>query len=152
LVAAVAVAGCGVASFPAPLEPGDPTRADEALDEAVALVAKLEYANAEARLERLAETLDASGRRAQAAEARFWLGYCLEKRNRAAEAAAAYRHVVERYPETPAARQAAERLTLIRSSAALRRAPPRDAAAFGDCRGASPRKALSGFDLEVFLG
>jgi len=86
------------------------------LDEAIALVAQLRYDEAADKLSPLPEAFDAAGDSPSAAEAMFWLAYCHEKRGRTDRAASLYQNVIRSFPATPAARQAADRLTRLNSS------------------------------------
>ena len=90
--------------------PVPPSRDRLALEAAVALAADLKYDQAADRLAELIPRLHAAGDRTHAAEAMFWLGYCLEKQQRYDLAQHWYRRVGSTYPDTPAARQAARRL------------------------------------------
>ncbi len=47
----------------------------------------------------------------------FWLGYCYEKLQQTKDAAILYKRLVGKYSQTPAARQAAERLSRLPTSA-----------------------------------
>ena len=80
-----------------------------ALDEAIDLVAQLRYEEAAPRLLTLSVQFEAAGDRDRTAEATFWLGYCYEKQGRYAEAGDLYARVVQEYPSSPAASQAARR-------------------------------------------
>ena len=90
-----------------------PADAQKDLDEVIALVAQLRYDEAADRLSPLVETFDAAGDPARAAEAMFWLAYCQEKRGRTDPAASLYQNVIRSFPGTPAARQAADRLSRL---------------------------------------
>lgn len=117
LLAAAVAAGCAARDvrFPAPGPGRDASPQDlAAYDEAQALVARGQYAEAEARIGPLAGAFEAAGDRARTAEALFWAAYCREKQGRPDEAARGYEAVVRGYPETPASRQASARLDLRR--------------------------------------
>lgn len=90
--------------------------AQKNFDQALALVAQLCYDEAADRLSPLVETFDAAGDPARAAEAMFWLAYCHEKQGRTDRAASLYQNVIRSFPATPAARQAADRLTRLSPS------------------------------------
>lgn len=120
LVAALALAaGCAErAIYDAHLLQARTALADahKDLDEAIALVAQLRYDEAADRLSPLVETFDAADDPARAAEAMFWLAYCHEKQGRTDRAATLYESVIRSYPGTPAARQAADRLSRLGST------------------------------------
>jgi len=85
------------------------------LNEAISLIYKLQYEQAAARLTGLTGRLEASGDATRAAEALFWLGYCREKQGRIDEAVQLYRRILQAYGDTPAARQASQRLWRLRA-------------------------------------
>jgi TolA-binding protein len=87
--------------------------AQKNFDLAVALVAQLRYDEAADMLSSLPEAFDAASDPARAAEAMFWLAYCHEKRGRTDPAASLYHNVIRSFPGTPAARQAADRLSRL---------------------------------------
>jgi TolA-binding protein len=97
--------------------------AQKNFDQAVALVAQLRYDEAADKLSPLPEAFDAAGDPARAAEALFWLGYCHEKQGRTDRAASLYQNVIRSFPATPAARQAADRLSRLSSSTSPSRTP-----------------------------
>ena len=82
---------------------------------AMALAAELRYEAAAEKFAALAEVYEGENpvNRSRAAECTFWLGYCREKLDAANEAMTAYRRVLERYPDLPAARQAERRLRAL---------------------------------------
>ena len=92
------------------VRPAPPSRERLALESAVALAAELKYDQAAGKLAGLAPRLHAAGDRTGAAEAMFWLGYCLEKQRRYELARHWYGRVRDTYPGTPAARLAGQRL------------------------------------------
>ena len=89
--------------------------AEADFDEAMVLVADQRYAEAARRLSPLAAVFDAAEDRPRAARVTFWRAYCQEKQGRQAEAAALYERITRTYPQTPAARLAAERLARLQS-------------------------------------
>ena len=78
-------------------------------DDAVALVGKLKYVEAEAKFRQLAAWYEAGGDKARAAECTFWVGFCLEKQRRVSDARAQYDKTTSKFPGTSAARMAARR-------------------------------------------
>lgn len=86
---------------------------EAALAKAVELVTELKYAEAAEKLAPLVKGFDAIGNLTRAAEAMFWTAYCHEKLDRRTQADDLYRLVVRKYPQTPASRQAAERLSRL---------------------------------------
>jgi TolA-binding protein len=87
--------------------------AEKEFKEARRLLAEMKYAEAERRLVPLARRYDSIGRPARAAEAMFWSAYCNERQGLTPDARALYLRVINDYPQTPAARQAAGRLTRL---------------------------------------
>jgi len=83
---------------------------EAALAGAVELVAELKYSGAAEKLAPLVKGFEAAGNLTRAAEAAFWAAYCHEKLDHRTQAESLYRLVVRKYPQTPASRQAAERL------------------------------------------
>jgi tetratricopeptide (TPR) repeat protein len=79
-------------------------------DEAVAEIARLEYAAAADKLTRALPAYERMGDRARAAETLFWLGYCHEKEQLTEEARRCYGRLVAEYPGSRAAEQARLRL------------------------------------------
>lgn len=77
---------------------------------AMLLVADLKCSEAIRKLLPLIQEFEALGNRPRAAEAAFWTGYCHEKAGEPSKARAFYNMVVKQYPDTLAARQAADRL------------------------------------------
>jgi TolA-binding protein len=114
VLVACALAGCGARGLEvAPTANRAAGDAERQFADAVDLVANLHYAEAAERFVELAALFEDLGHRPRAAESLFWLGYCREKQGLAAEAEAAYHRVVLTYAETPAARQASERLQAL---------------------------------------
>ena len=95
-------------SHPSVVLVDSPDRA--AFDEGVSLVSELKYAEAEKKFFRVLQWAEASGDRARLAETKFWMGFCYEKQGRTEEARELYDHLVNKHRDSPAARQAAERL------------------------------------------
>jgi len=91
----------------------DAAQDKEAFAAAMALVAEHRYDDAAERLSLLAAAPEAARDPDRSPKVLFWLGYCHEKQGRPAEAADFYRKVVQEYPDTPAAAQASERLSLL---------------------------------------
>jgi len=83
------------------------------LNRAVAAMLDEEYARAAVMLLELGPRFEALGDDRRAAECLFWLGFCREKQGRTSEAAEFYRRVLSEHPDQPAARQAADRLSLL---------------------------------------
>jgi len=134
LLAAVTVAAVGCAESARPPLPEETrlpeTRAAAArnaaaaeatLDETMMLIAEQQYAEALKRLPPLVATFEAAEDRNRAARVMFWMAYCREKSGKQAEAIVLYGRVARAYPQTPAARLAAERLARLRNPPA---APP----------------------------
>lgn len=84
-----------------------------ALDDAIARVAELQYAQAATALEGLVERFRAGGDGPRCAEAMFWLGYCHEKQARPHEARELYSRAAQSYTGTPGAAMAQRRLTMM---------------------------------------
>ncbi|MDD4891072.1 MAG: hypothetical protein PHU85_14210 [Phycisphaerae bacterium] len=101
---------------PAAATPGVSTTRPEAmgaaadLAKAINLTSQLDYAAAGNLLGTLEGRLLLARDLPRAAEAAFWLAFCDEKLSRPDRAIPEYQRVVERYPQTPQARTAAERL------------------------------------------
>ncbi len=118
LLLAAAVAGCNTMPWQgsATKQPGA-TRDAAAVDDddkahyrrAVDLVMDLRYAEAEGMLTGLVERFAEGGAADYAAGSLFWYGYCAEKLGRTADALDRYDRVLEQYPGTRAAEQAAAR-------------------------------------------
>ncbi len=83
------------------------------LDEAVALTAKGQYDEAEALLTPAIEANDCGQDGEGLGQAIFWRGYCREQTGRIGAASLDYEDVITRFPETPAAAHAANRLSLL---------------------------------------
>lgn len=92
----------------------DGAAASTQLDLAVMMIARLEYARAQAELVHLEGRLLLARDIKRASEAAFWLAFCSEKLGLIDQAAVEYARVLERYPETPQADTAADRLTRLR--------------------------------------
>jgi tetratricopeptide (TPR) repeat protein len=80
------------------------------LDEAVAMVSQLRYGEAAEKFTMLAGRFETAGDQRRAAESTFWLGYCYEKLGRTKDAGDCYQKVLGKYPATPAAARAADRV------------------------------------------
>lgn len=80
------------------------------LDTAIEMILDGRYADASKLLEPLIVGYESAKDSHRAAESTFWLGYCKEKSGNSGDAAACYRRVIERYPQTDAARNAQDRL------------------------------------------
>jgi TolA-binding protein len=85
------------------------------MDEVMGLITAGRYDEAAAKLAPLAAQYERSGQADSAAKALFWQGYCYEKMGRLEDALRLYIRVTKTYPETAAARQASERMELLRS-------------------------------------
>ena len=90
-------------------------------DDAVVLVGKLKYAEAEAKFRQLATWYEAGGDRTRAGECAFWVGFCLEKQRRVSDARAQYDETMSKFPGTSAARMAARRLRQLTDQAPANR-------------------------------
>lgn len=84
------------------------------LDQAVALALDGRFEAALRHFAVLAERSEAAGDAEQMAEALFWIGYCHEKMGQMDTARKLYERVRRDHPRTPAARQASERLDLLK--------------------------------------
>jgi TolA-binding protein len=118
VVALALLAGCMSVREPAQYDDARARAAAFIEDEfqaAMALAAELKYEAAGEKFAALAEAYEGENpvNRPRAAECTFWLGYCREKLDAANEAVTAYRRVLERYPDLPAARQAERRLRAL---------------------------------------
>ncbi len=125
IAAATAVAGCAAPQLDkatalnsaANSVPGDAATnsSDQDIvaqfDEAVAMVADLQYEAALPKLLTVGIELEAAGDRARAAEAMFWLGFCHEKLRHDQDAMDTYTRIIRDYPATTAAKEAGARLT-----------------------------------------
>ena len=127
LLAAVTVAAVGCAESPRPPLPEktplpetraaaarDAAAAEATLDEAMMLIAEQQYAEALKKLPPVVAAFEAAEDRNRAARTTFWMAYCQEKSGKQAEAIVLYGRVARAYPQTPAARLAAERLARLR--------------------------------------
>ncbi len=85
----------------------------EQFNEAVGMVADLQYEAALPKLLTVSIDLEAAGDQARAAEAMFWLGYCHEKLDHNQDALDTYTRIIRDYPMTTAAREASARLTRL---------------------------------------
>jgi hypothetical protein len=119
LLVCAAAAGCSVAEYSPPPErdPETDLRATAAelaaFDEAQELIAGQRYAEAQARLSPLPPAFARAGDTDRASRSLFWLGFCHEKQDRPQTASDLYTQVIQRYPDTPAERQAATRLAAL---------------------------------------
>jgi TolA-binding protein len=86
-----------------------------AMDEVMGLITAGRYDEAAAKLAPLAAQYERADQTDPAAKALFWQGYCYEKLSRVEDALRLYTRVTKTYPQTPAARQASERMELLRS-------------------------------------
>ena len=103
--------GLSKAEPPAEAKAGSASPEQKAeLNQAVLLISQQQYNEAAEKLMNLIPRLLTSGDRPATAEGTFWLGYCREKQNRLEEAGECYRKVIEDFKDTPAAREAEERL------------------------------------------
>lgn len=93
-------------------------------DEALALVADLQYKQAADKFHSVVNPLDEAGDRRRAAEAVFWFGYCREKladreigvmnQRYLDSATKLYKRLIEYYPKTVAAARATARLAALK--------------------------------------
>jgi TolA-binding protein len=83
---------------------------DRKLDQAIGLVANLQYDQAEPILRPLVADYGKVKQPDKAALAMFWLAYCLEKQSQTDSAMVLYREVIRSHDGTRAATQAARRL------------------------------------------
>ena len=122
VAAAVAMAGCNMMSSRENMlrpskKPDTPrrysARARPNYDAAVALTAERKYGDAAAKFVQLLPIFETEENHPRAADTLFWLGYCSEKLSRSNEARQYYRRVLKEYPQTPAARTAELRLSLL---------------------------------------
>jgi TolA-binding protein len=88
-------------------------QAEADYDAALALIAKQHFNEAGLKLLGLSDRFERAEDTGRAAQSMFWLAYCYEKLERTGEATELYGRVTQRYPDTPAARQAAERLARL---------------------------------------
>jgi TolA-binding protein len=79
-------------------------------EEAVALVSSLRYNEAEPKFRKLSFWYESAGDKERAAECVFWIGFCLEKRGKTAEARLQYDKAMRQFSGTSAARLSAERV------------------------------------------
>ena len=112
LLAAAALTGCSHRTEFQPLV-ATAAQNDQAFEEAVALVAQLNYPEALDKFEAVFPRLHVAGDTARAAEAMFWVAYCYEKQGQKAAALDWYKRVVRAYLWEPAASEAAKRLTRL---------------------------------------
>ena len=110
-------------ALPAPTMPAgaDPVKV---FDEALALVADLQYKQAADKFHSVVDPLDEAGDVRRASEAVFWFGYCREKRadretgamkQRCLDSARLlYKRLIEYYPKSTAAARATERLAALK--------------------------------------
>ena len=83
---------------------------DPTMEAAIEMIFDSKYAEAAKLLEQLVAGYEAAKEPRHASESVFWLGYCKEKSGNPGEAAKHYRHVMDKYPQTEAARKAQDRL------------------------------------------
>jgi hypothetical protein len=83
---------------------------DPTMEAAIEMIFDSKYADAAKLLEQLVAGYEAANEPRHASESVFWLGYCREKSGNPGEAAKHYRHVMEKYPQSEAARKAQDRL------------------------------------------
>jgi TolA-binding protein len=88
-------------------------QADVEFNRAVALIGELRYQKAISALAVQEGVAVSTHRIVRAAECAFWHGYCREKLGDRRQAAIIYRKLMDIYPRTPAAAQAARRLAAI---------------------------------------
>lgn len=100
-----------------PSHAADYPAAVKSLNDAVAMISRLDYAPAMQTLSPIIRPLEQAGDTAHAAEAVFWLGYCYEKTVQADQARTAYQRVIDRYPQTPSAQQARARMEMLTGTA-----------------------------------
>ncbi|MDY7010862.1 MAG: hypothetical protein SVV80_08950 [Planctomycetota bacterium] len=117
LVVALALTGCAEYS-PWPKDtrsrPSIVNEADLAtFNEAILLTESLRYEEASEKFRQAFDRFSIAGDRQRSAEALFWLGFCLEKQHRSAEAREIYVRLAEEYAETRAADQAVRRLSRL---------------------------------------
>ena len=126
VVAAAVSGGCGVAPL-SRMPPGTGgmtprerpavrmtiDQADVEFNRAVALIGGLRYKEAISALAVQEGVAVSTHRIARAAECAFWHGYCREKLGDRRQAAIIYRGLLDVYPRTPAAAQAARRLAAL---------------------------------------
>jgi TolA-binding protein len=86
-----------------------------AFEEGIALVSQLKYAEAERKFFDVLQWYEAAGDRPRTAETKFWLAFCYEKQGRIPEAKELYSHILRKHRQTPAARQAADRLERLQA-------------------------------------
>lgn len=78
----------------------------EALTDTLGEALSGDYDKAAGTFQRLSAAYASAGDKARAAEALFWYAYCRQRQGRRDEARKAYGQVMQRYPDTPAGRQA----------------------------------------------
>jgi len=121
MTAALAATGCSNVAFEhRPLELARQQSEKAALtettfQEAESLIAQQRWSEALGRLAPLEKVFAEAGDRTKAANVVFWMAFCTEKQGRAPQAADLYGRLGREYPQTPAARLAAERLSRISS-------------------------------------
>lgn len=81
-----------------------------AFNRAVQMASELRYKAAAGEFSRLLPILEQAGAVRWTAEATFWIGFCHEKQSRSADAKAFYSRCVQKYPDSPAASLASQRL------------------------------------------
>ena len=114
LMLTAAIGGCSmqVPGYESALPPARISAIDaDVMDEAVTMIAQSRHAEAAERLSSLSKRFESRQEKTRAAESLFWLAYCYEKLGRNTEAAQIYGHVIQKYSQEPASRQAAQRLS-----------------------------------------
>jgi hypothetical protein len=119
-VAVVLAAGCAAYDGILPFSVGEARpyrdeKADAEFKQARDYIADLEHGKALAILPGVVKAYQQARNPERAGEAAFWTGFCNEKLDRIGEARKFYDLVLAKYPETRAARQAAERLPRLKS-------------------------------------
>ena len=111
VAAAAFIGGCGMMSrVPLPRKVPAAPALMEAYRQALDMVDKLEYAQAEPKLEQVSGQFEAAGDMQHTAESLFWLGFCREKLHRDDQAREIYVTVIERFPGSKPAKYARTRL------------------------------------------
>ena len=121
LLTAVVIGGCSGRWNLRPAKPQPRTvattmpaeKAVKLFEEALDLVTDLQYQQAGEKFRRVVDPLDEVGDHRRAAEAVFWLAYCREKQRYLPAAAKLYKRLIEKFPDSPASRRAAERLAAL---------------------------------------
>ena len=113
--ALAALAGCGVAGRRYSPEPSRTARQagpqdHAALDRAVEIAVNARYREAAREFARLEQIFRSVGDVKRVAEAMFWLAYCHERQGNSPAAIELYKRLLKEHSDTPAARQAGQRL------------------------------------------